>query len=101
MNEIENNSTSSKWLVRDKSSFCPPRNRNKGLDQIIDFLNHLETDIIDNGFESKLRKKMSSFKLWNSKIMKISLLKTDKDKDKGGAVTICQKSTTNKRFMTM
>ena len=55
MNENKNNATSAKTLVRDKSSFCSPRNRNKELDQGINFLNNSEIEIIDKDFKSNLK----------------------------------------------
>ena len=57
-NENENNATSEKSLVRDKSSFCSPRNRYKKLYRSIDFLNNLEIDFINKDFEGNLSRQV-------------------------------------------
>ena len=77
--------------------FCPPRNRNKEIDQSIYFFNNLETDIIDKDFQSNLRK-YEWFQITKLKNNENYIIKKA---DKRGAVTICLKGTNNKLFMTI
>ena len=81
-NEPEN--TENESLVKNKSSFYPPRNRDKTLDTVIDYLHNHEFNTVAGKNKSNLTKDQwnSILKLQNNKDIII------KEADKGGSVVI-------------
>ena len=85
---IYGHSSNRSTLVKNKDTFYPPRNRNKTLDIVVDFLNNQKFD----NTVTKNKSNISKSEWEATKSLKENDSIIIKEADKGGAVVVMNKS---------